>query len=584
MTIKHLKTVILISITTAMLVSAIFHITVKGQEGKKYFFEIDFMGGPATIDETTIMADGWEQIGIKVNMLTPDWATKYSRYTFREVFPGATYKEGGNDICTSGWPSPADPDTFNYYHTEAQTGRSAANSNSMMYSNGEVDRLLELGTRTVDLEERQAIYRRIEEIIHEELPVIYTYRDPAIKATTSNLDLGPSRGLPASGLFDYAENFKFTDKTGGTMIFIGNEDVTNLNPAFTTSTVVVNNIRLIHRRLLRDGLVYGTFAPDLAADYNVSSDGLVYTFYLRDDVKWHDGAPFTADDVIFTWNLYKTPDAGFVGSGLWVKYIQDIIKVDDYTVQFVLTELYAPALMRFANMPCVLPKHILGDVAPADLRTHPYNKNPIGTGPFKFVEWKPDEYIRYEAFSDFYLGKPALDGITFRPLPDHATGIAALEAGEIHLIEQQAYRVAIIKGYSRLKDISSLEISIDPCNGVNLLILNLNHPVLNNVNVRKAMAMSLNIQAIIDGPMYGLANPTPQRYPSIQSEFYNPNITHYPYDIEGAKELMMKAGYNYDLLKTPETTTTDYALPAIGGLLLGALIGILIDRKLLTQA
>jgi ABC-type transport system substrate-binding protein len=567
-----------------MISTSLFHVSVVGQEEKKYFFTINFMGWSGGLDVCDIIMNGWDEIGIRTELIIVDWSAKYARYTFADVPPGSTYEEGGNDICTSGWPSSPDPDTYSYYHTEAQTGRSAAASNSMMYSNGEVDRLLEAGVRTSDVSERIEIYQKIENIIHDEVPIIYTYRDPAIKATTANLDLGEARGLPATGLYDWAETFEFTDQTGGTMVFIGNEDLATLNPMFSSSTVVVNNMRLIHRRLLKDGLVFGTFEPDLAESYEISDDGKTYTFHLRENVKWHDGEDFTADDVMFSWGLYMNPEAGVINSGLWIKYVEDIAKVDEYTVQFTLHEPYAPALFAFGNDGNILPEHILGEVPVTQLREQPYNQMPVGTGPFMIVEWRPDEYIQYDAFEDFYLGKPKLDSIIFRPLPDYATGIVALEAGEVNLVEQQAYRTTIIANYDRLVDNPDVEVSVDPDNGVNLLIINMDNPILNNVNVRRAMATAIDIDAILEGPMKGLGVKTPQRYPPIMEQYYDTSITHYPYDIEAAKALMEKAGYDYDLLETPETPTTGYILPAAIGLIVGALLGVLIDRFVLKSS
>jgi ABC-type transport system substrate-binding protein len=578
---KALKTVILFSLVFMLALTAttaIFDATVKAAEEKKYFFEITFIADPGNIDAVEIMKSGWESIGIKVNIVTMEFTTLYARYRFADSFPGATYAEKGYDIALTGWPSPPDPDTTDYYYTEAQIGRSAASQNSMMYSNGEVDKLLEAGVKTTNVAERVKIYQRIEAIIHEELPLLYTYRDPAIKATTANLDLGPARSLPATGLYDYSEQFKFKDKTGGTMVFVGDQNPPSLNNAFTTTTVAVNNIRLVQRRLLKDGLIFGTQEPDLAQKYEISPDGKVYTFHLREDVKWHDGKPFTANDVMFSWNLYMTPEAGFAGSGFWIKYVKSINKVDDYTVQFELYSPYAPALWRFGNSPTILPKHILGDVPPSQLKNHPYNQKPIGTGPFKVVEWKTDEYIKYEAFPDFYLGKPKLDAITFRVIPDKATGIAALEKGEVNLIEQQIYRTSVIQNYDRLKNNNKLEISVAPDNGVNPILINLKHPALGNLYVRKAMASAINIDAIIKGPYKGLGVPTPQRYPKILEPYYDPKITHYTYNIESAKALMEKAGYHYESLITPETPITVYALPAAGGLVVGVIIGVLVDR------
>ena len=160
-------------------------------------------------------------------------------------------------------------------------------------------------------------------------------------------------------------------------------------------------------------------------------------------------------------------------------------------------------------------------------------------------------------------GSPALDSILFRVIPDKSTGIAALEAGEVHLIEQQIYRTALVQNYDRLKNDSDLKVTVDPPTGVNYLTLNLEHPILNNKFVRKALAHAIDLDGIIDGPYAGLAVGFSQRYSQLLEGYYNPDVKSYEYNIETAKEFMELAGYDYDLLEEPEipeiTQSTNYA-------------------------
>ena len=551
------------------------------QQTDKSFFEITIMLDAANIDAVEIMKSGWEQIGIKVNVVSMEFSSMYSKYMFRESFAGATYDEGGYDICLTGGVYAEDPDSFSAYHSDSRLGIGRyPNYNMMMYSNGEVDRLLEEGLKAVDRDVRIPIYRRIEEVIHEEVPVIYLYRDPAIKGTTANLDLGQWRVLPGSSLYLYANEFKFTDQEGGEMVFIGDQNPPGLNAAFSITTVGANNAYLIQQALARTTVPFGTYQPVLAESWEVSEDQKTYTFHIRQGVTWQDGEPFDAEDVKFTYDLYMNPDAGFSGHGLFAANVKEVRMIDQYTIELETNEVFAPAIYRFARV-IILPEHILGEVNPAELRTHPFNKQPIGTGPFKVIEWVDDEYIQYEAYEDYWEGTPELDSILFRVIPDKATGIAALEAGEVHLIEQQIYRTALVQNYDRLKDDPDLEVSVDPPTGVNYLILNLEHPVLANKYVRQAMAHAIDLDGIIEGPYAGLAVGFSQRYSSLLEGYYNPDIKNYEYSIEAAKELMEKAGYSYELLEEPEpeevTPTTDYTM-VVGGLVVGAVIGFAVDR------
>lgn len=569
-----------------MMLSGCLVQTGLSQQDDPYFFEVTIMLDPANIDAVEIMKSGWEQIGIKVNVVSMEFSSMYSKYMFRESFAGATYDEGGYDICLTGGVYAEDPDAFSSYHTDSRLGVGRyPNYNMMMYSNGEVDRLLEEGLMSVDRDERIPMYRRIEEIIHEELPVIYLFRDPAIKGTTANLDLGEWRKFPGSALYQYSDEFKFTDMEGGEMVFIGDQNPPGLNAAFSITTVGVNNAYLVQEPIARTTLPFGTFDPVLAESWDISEDGKTYTFHLREGITWHDGEGFDANDVKFTWDTMMNPEAGFSGYGLWEKYVKEVRMIDDYTVELETYDIFAPAIYRFARS-IILPEHILGAVPPAELKTHPFNKNPIGTGPFTVEEWVDDEYIQYEAYDDYWRGPPELDSILFRVIPDKATGIAAMEAGEVHLIEQQIYRTALVQNYERLKDDPDLEISVDAPTGVNYLIFNLENPVLNNKYVRRALAHAIDVQGIVDGPYAGLGVAFSQRYSELLEGYYNPDIKHWEYSIDMAKENMEMAGYNYDLLEEPEPvtdTTTQSYLPIIGGLVVGALVGVVADRMLIKK-
>jgi ABC-type transport system substrate-binding protein len=556
---------------------------IKAAEEKKYFFEFTFISDPANIDAVEIMKKGWEEIGIKVNVVTMEYTTLTSRFQFKDTFIGATYAEKGYDLAFTGWGMGAEPDLYPYYHTESQPGKSAASNNGMLYSNGAVDKLCEQALVTTDPVKRAELIKNIELIVHDEIPVFFTYNLPAMKGFSKNLDLGEYVKQPGAGLYDGAYAFRFTDKQGGTMVFVGDQNPPDLNGQFTTTTVAVNNINLVQGRLYRNGPNLGEYVPDLAESYELSADQMTYTLHIRKGVKWHDGEPFTAKDVKFTFDLLMNPESAMTGLGFWKNFVKEVRMKDEYTIELVLKQVYAPAFFRFIVTPYMLPQHILGDVPPSQLKNHPYNQKPIGTGPFKVVEWKTDEYIKYEAFPDFWRGKPKLDTILFRVIPDKATGIAALEKGEVNLIEQAIYRGALISNYDRLKTIPSLQFTTYPSVGVNSLCVNLKHPALNNLYVRKAMAYAIDVDSIIKGPYCGLAKPATQMFVEVHTAYYNPNIKAYTYNLATAKSYMEKAGYHYESLITPETPMSTYLIPAGGGIIGGLVIGFIVDRLLLKK-
>ena len=552
--------------------------SVAAQEEKKYFFEITYIGDPANIDAMEIIKKGWEDIGIKVNIITMEWTTMWSHANFRESFPGATWDEGGYDMAFTGIGMGKWPNLYVSYHTDAQPGRKGGR-NVALYSNGEVDKLTEEILKTTDDAARAEIVKRVEEIVHDELPMIYLYNIPAIKGIAKNLEVGEWSHFAGPGLYDGAYEFSFTDEEGGVMVWAGDQNPPDLNGHFTKTTVAVNNIYLVQGRLYRFTPVLGEYMPDLAESYEISENGLVYTFHIREGVTWHDGAIFDANDVKFTFDLLLNPEAGLTGHGTWSTFVKEVRMPDDYTIELEVKDVYAPAFYELVVLPIILPEHILGEVPAAELKMHPYNQKPIGTGPFKVVEWKTDEYIKYEAFDEFYRGRPKLDGIIFRVVPDKATGVAGLEAGEIHLIEQPIYRGAMISGYERLKEKDNLKFDLFARGGPQPQHFNLKHPALNNLNVRKAMAHAIDLNSIIIGPYKGLAKPAPTIVPPGMTAYYNEEIESYEYNLDTAKALMEEAGYNYESLEPPpEVGLSDYLYPVLGALVVGIILGVCVDR------
>ena len=196
----------------------------------------------------------------------------------------------------------------------------------------------------------------------------------------------------------------------------------------------------------------GEIVPNLAEKFNVGENGKLYEFFLRKNVKWHDGEPFTADDVIFTINRIQNPD---FRSPLRVNWIGvEAEKVDDYTVRFKLKNAYAPFL---ANTTAgIIAKHIWEEIQPADFSLVPENLDPIGTGPYKLVKIKKDNegfvsYIKLEAFGDYTSGlRPFIDQINLYFYPDEETAIKAYNRGQVDNFGLISIKnKSLIKGESR---------------------------------------------------------------------------------------------------------------------------------------
>jgi peptide/nickel transport system substrate-binding protein len=267
---------------------------------------------------------------------------------------------------------------------------------------------------------------------------------PAAAPAAESDEAAPAAETPAAAEESSAAT---TPAEGGILNFAYAQLPRNLNPLDSVQGVQSQLFRMIYNRLLQYDI--GFFGsppqPSLAESYEVSEDGLTFTFRLRQDVVWHDGEPFTAEDVAFTYTAAVHPDnPTFWGPSLstlkglsafqdgTAESIEGLNIVDEYTIQITLE---APSMSFLDTLAFVgiLPEHILGEVPAAELVENEFFINsPIGTGPFKVVEVAEDQYIRLERHDAYFLGAPKLAGINFI-FPDSTTVAAGFETGEIDL-------------------------------------------------------------------------------------------------------------------------------------------------------
>ncbi len=273
------------------------------------------------------------------------------------------------------------------------------------------------------------------------------------------------------------------------------------------------------------------------ANGGISPDGKTVTFHLRKGVKWSDGAPFDADDVVFTTNTILDPKTQILSRDGWDK----IVKTDEpdkFTVVYHLSQAYSPFSTSFnssAAGPSVLPKHLLEHSA--NINTDPYNSLPVGIGPFRYVEWRRGDRIILEANPNYFRGMPKLKRVEYHIVPSRDTLALQLQTGEVDLWPNvsRAY-------YPRLKALPNLTVTRQPSYGYNHMDFNLAHPIMADLRVRQALALALDRETIKEKIGHGLGIIQDGTW-SQASPFFDPTIKTTPFDLAKANALLDAAGW-----------------------------------------
>ncbi len=316
---------------------------------------------------------------------------------------------------------------------------------------------------------------------------------------------------------------------GGTL-YLQSYKVDTLNPLLTKKSSSMQVMNLMYDSLIRyDSNM--NILPWLAESWQVSDDGMTWTLHLKEGVKWHDGKEFTADDVDFTFSTimnYKT-DTVYKTNTQYVSYYK---AVDKYTFKVVLDQPYGH-FIRMMNFP-ILPKHQFESVALEDTYE---SFQPIGTGPYQFVTHTPLKSIELKANNSWWQDKgPYIEQIIVKILPDNQTALYALEAKEVDLV---LTNVVDWEKYSSKERLKTKEFTT---NYYEFLGVNLNHRVLGNKEVRKAIAQGIDREKIIDEVLLGHAHITD--VPMIpNSPLYDNSSQIYNYNRKKAKELLEQAGW-----------------------------------------
>ncbi len=281
--------------------------------------------------------------------------------------------------------------------------------------------------------------------------------------------------------------------------------------------------------------------PGLAKSWEIADDGLSVVFHLNEGVKWNDGKPFTADDVVFslTEMLPKVHARARVILGTHAKSVD---KIDDLTVRLNLNAPF-PAMMTmfepgFAPM---MPKHIYEGT---DYATNPANENPVGTGPFMLKEWKRGSYIHMVRNPHYWKpGLPHLDEIIFNVIPDSSSRAVAFQNGRVDALYGGDVDNVDIKRLKGIEGVSYTTQGWEMFSPLAYLIFNMRKPPFDNVKIRQAVMHALNRKAIVRNIFFGLGSVA--NSPFVPTElYYEPDLPDYDFDMKKAMALVKESGLN----------------------------------------
>ena len=299
-------------------------------------------------------------------------------------------------------------------------------------------------------------------------------------------------------------------------------------------------------RLLFSGLIrfddHGNPQPDLAENWGISVDGLVYNFTLRENLTWQDGTPLTAEDIAFTVDLLRNPQLPIPEDVRTLWESVEVIAFDEHHIQFRLPSAFAP-FMDYLNFG-VLPKHLLGEMDAATLLNAPYNLEPVGSGPYQFDELLSanDQVtgVVLRAWDGYHLGRPFIDQIVFHYYETSEAAYAAYQQGDVlgisyidaNLLPQVLAEPTLNVYSSRLPRLSIVMLNLD----------NADVPFFQEQLVRQALMQGINRQWIIDRYLGGQAFIADG--PILPGSWaYNENLASLPYAVDAAVALLKQAGY-----------------------------------------
>jgi peptide/nickel transport system substrate-binding protein len=318
-----------------------------------------------------------------------------------------------------------------------------------------------------------------------------------------------------------------------------------LSEAYTIFALVYDTIYEYH--------LDGTYTLDVAESVDVSADNLTYTFKIRDGIKFHDGQPMTAKDVAFSVNLYKN-NSDFIYLNAYTVNFDTVEAPDDNTVVIKLLNP-VPNMDYLLSYLYIVPEHVWKDYAETPASTEFENLEMIGTGPFKMLEYKQNEFVRLGANKEHFGNPPKIDEVIFQTFQSDDVLVQSLKSGQVDMItEMPATAVETLKGDPNIKVVTGAPFApsvsdvifnqADPENcPTDVGGVCTGHPALRDRNVRLALAHATDKKKLIDVILLGFGSPGLTLIPDGLGPWYNNTLKDYEFDVAMANQILDEAGY-----------------------------------------
>ncbi len=563
---QRIQLVLVATLIGALVIGAMTVTTLAGTK-KDRFFTVTLIVPIGNIPREKagqIIARDLEKIGIGVNLRYMEFASITPRWK-KAAQTGATFDEGGYDMYMVQSSLNATIDPSGIYQRYACDQFYPNGNNRVRYCDPEFDKIIYQALATPDDQKRWALCQQAEKILYDDLPTIPLWRPSQFYGVRSTVKFPEGKDLVYWST--YAFRWAWRDIPGKTkdqmslrdrtLIYASPSDIDTFLPGYSGSSYSDRGVyNMVYDRLIQP--LYASLSrgpkeehhprPALAQSWDVSPDGKTWTVHLRKDVTWSDGAPFTADDVIYTFNLITDPKAGY-GSDKFIKQFGITWKkLDNYTVEFdcqKFTPLFADHILDTY----ILPSHLLSKVPPEELSKSGFNtgKQVVGTGPWILVDYQPGQYLKYKANDNYYGGRPWFDYVVIKIIPQAATAWYALKTGEVDVTERW---YGFTRELQEVKSDPNLYALQEASFGPQMIRINNDHPILSNIWVKRAISLACNREAMVDVISNGLGVVANQHLPPW-SPGHNPNLPPLKYDLNEAKKMMEKAGYDYSTITVP---------------------------------